>query len=91
MGTLSYSTLSFKTLSLSLSSLSVASVQKIWILIIYCAATGTVSTQVIEDRGHEFIMCGLNRFFVECGVPKVMYPDMEGGLMKALNEGELGI
>ena len=64
---------------------------KMWVLVLVCAATGTVNTQVIEGRSHDYIMCGLNRFFIECGVPKVMFPDKEGGIMKALNEGELSL
>ncbi len=36
-------------------------------------------------------MCGFNRLFIECCVPKMIFCDKEGGLMKALNEGELDL
>ena len=49
-------------------------------MVFVCTATGTVSTQVIEGRRQDYIMCGLNRFFIGCGVPKVMYPDTKADL-----------
>ena len=64
---------------------------KIWVMVFACAATGTVSTQIIEGRDVESMLCGFNRFFVECCVPKMVFCDKEGGIMKALNEGELDI
>ena len=64
---------------------------KIWIMIFACAATGTVNLQVIEKKDTDSILTGFNRFFVDCCVPKVVYPDKEGSLMAALNEGEISI
>ena len=64
---------------------------KIWIMIFACAATGTVNLQVIEKKDTDAILTGLNRFFVDCTVPKIMYPDKEGSLMAALQEGEINL
>ena len=36
-------------------------------------------------------MDGFNRFFCETTVPKIVYTDAEGGLLKALNEGEVDL
>ena len=64
---------------------------KIWIMIFACAATGTVNLQVIEKKDTDAILTGLNRFFVDCTVPKMMYPDKEGSLMAAMQEGEINL
>ena len=36
-------------------------------------------------------MDGFNRFFCETTVPKIVYTDEEGGLLKALNKGEVDL
>ena len=54
-----------------------------------CAATGTVNCQVIEGKDTGFCLDGFNRFFCETTVPKIVYTDEEGGLIKALNKGEI--
>ena len=60
-------------------------------LVMACAATGTVNCQVIEKKDTEFVLDGLNRFFNEVCVPKICYPDQDGALMKALREGEIDL
>ena len=61
----------------------------IYIMTFACAATGTVNCQVIEGKDTGFCLDGFNRFFCETTVPKIVYTDEEGGLIKALNKGEI--
>ena len=56
-----------------------------------CCATGTINCQVIEGKDTGFCLDGFNRFFCETTVPKIIYPDLEGGLVKALSAGEVDI
>ena len=63
----------------------------IYIMVFVCAATGTVNCQVIEGKSAEYCMDGFNRFFCETTVPKIVYTDAEGGLLKALKEGEVDL
>ena len=60
-------------------------------LVIGCAVTGAVNCQIIEKCDTGAVLDGLNRFFCECSVPKIMYPDMDGTLMKALTLGEMSL
>ena len=62
---------------------------EIYILVFACCATGTVNCQVIEGKDAGFCMDGMNRFFMETTVPKIMYSDEEGGLVKALENGRV--
>ena len=63
----------------------------IYIMVFVCVATGTVNTQVIEGKDTGFCLDGFNRFFCETTVPKIVYTDEEGGLVKALREAEVDI
>ena len=54
-----------------------------------CCATGAVNCQVIEGKDAGFCMDGMNRFFMETTVPKIIYADEEGGLVKALTYGRV--
>ena len=63
----------------------------IYVMVFVCVATGTVNTQVIEGKDTGFCLDGFNRFFCETTVPKIVYTDEEGGLVKALKEAEVEI
>ena len=63
----------------------------VYIMVFVCAATGTTNCQVIEGKSAGYCMDGFNRFFCETTVPKIVYTDAEGGLLKALNEGEVDL
>ena len=62
-----------------------------YLLVAGCVVTGAVNVQLIEKRDTAAVLDGLTRFFSEVCVPKVMYPDQAGELMKALDEGEIDI
>ena len=64
---------------------------EIYILVFACCATGTVNCQVIEGKDAGFCMDGMNRFFMETTVPKIIYSDEEGGLVKALTHGRVDL
>ena len=55
---------------------------EIYFLVFACCATGTVNVQVIEGRDTGFCLDGMNRFFSETTVPKFIFADEEGGLVK---------
>merc|ERR1719233_2650572 len=63
----------------------------VYIMVFVCAATGTVNCQVIEGKTAEYCMDGFTRFFCETTVPKIVFTDAEGGLLKALKEGEVDL
>ena len=63
----------------------------VYIMVFVCAATGTTNCQVIEGKSAGYCMDGFNRFFCETTVPKIVYTDAEGGLLKALIEGEVDL
>ena len=60
-------------------------------MVFACCATGTVNVQVIEGRLTGFCLDGMNRFFCETTVPKFMFTDEEGGLVKSLKYGKVDI
>ena len=64
---------------------------EIYILVFACCATGTVNCQVIEGKDAGYIMDGMNRFFMETTVPKLIYSDEEGGLVRALKHGRVDL
>ena len=61
---------------------------KVWMMVMCCLATGTVNIQVIEKEDTGGVMSGFNRFFSECTVPRMMFPDQGSQLLKALEEME---
>ena len=61
------------------------------LLVMGCVVTGCVNVQVIEKRNTGGILDGLNRFFNEACVPKIAYPDQDGAMMKALDNGEISL
>lgn len=63
----------------------------IHMLVLGCCATGTINCQMIEGLDTGSILDGLNRFFSECCIPMILYPDEVGGFIKALNRGEVDI
>ena len=63
----------------------------VYMMVCACAATGTVNCQVIEGRKTGFCLDGLNRFFSETAVPKIIYTDEEGGLLRGLAHGEVDL
>ena len=64
---------------------------EVHMLVMGCAATGTINCQIIEKKDTGGVLDGLNRFFCEVSVPKICYPDKDGALMKALREGEVNL
>ena len=58
-------------------------------LVFSCVATGAVNVQLIEGKRTDFILDGCSRFFNETGVPKIMFPDDDGGLVRAFTRGEI--
>ena len=58
-----------------------------YLLVIGCAVSGAINCQVLEKKDPSAVLDGLNRFFSECSVPKIMYPDKDGALVKAISEG----
>ena len=64
---------------------------EIYILVFACCATGAVNCQVIEGRDTGYCMDGMNRFFMETTVPKIIFTDEEGGLVKALINGRVDL
>ena len=55
----------------------------VYFLVFCCVATGAVNVQ--------FVLEGCSRFFSETSVPKIIYPDEDGGLVKAFCEGEVAV
>ena len=64
---------------------------EVYFMVFSCAATGAVNLQLLEGKSTEFILEGCTRFFNETSVPKVLYPDEDGALVKAFREGEINI
>ena len=62
-----------------------------YFMIFACCTTGTVNCQVIEGKDTSHCLDGFNKFFCETTVPKIVYPDQEGGLIKALRDGEVDL
>ena len=60
-------------------------------MVMGCVVTGAVNCQIIEKKDTNAVLDGLTRFFCETSVPKICYPDQDGALMKALNEGEINV
>ena len=61
-------------------------------LVFCCAATGMVNCQIVEGgKSTGNYLEAFNRFFFECAVPKVFFPDRDGALIKCLEEGEVDI
>ena len=63
----------------------------VYMMVFACGATGTINIQVIEGKTTQHILDGMNRFFNETTVPKIMYADQEGGLVKALKYGKVDV
>ena len=61
----------------------------VYMMVFVCCVTGCVNVQAIEGKSTDSILQGFNRFFSEASVPKICYPDKDGGLVKALSEGEI--
>ena len=64
---------------------------EVHVLVMGCAVTATINCQIIEKKDTGAVLDGLNRFFHEVCVPKICYPDKDGALMKALQDGEIDI
>ena len=60
-------------------------------LVFSCAATGAVNVQLLEGKSTEFVLEGCSRFFTETSVPKIMYPDDDGALVRAFTRGEIDV
>ena len=61
------------------------------LMVVGCVVTGCINVQVIEKRDTGGVLDGLNRFFNETSVPKIMYPDQDEAFMKALSKGEISL
>ena len=64
---------------------------EVYFLVFCCVATGCVNVQLIEGKKTDFILDGFSRFFNECCIPKIMFPDDDGALVKAISQGEICI
>ena len=64
---------------------------QVYMMVFACCATGTVNCQIIEGRKTGHCLDGFNRFFCESAVPKFVYTDEEGGLMRSLEQGEIDL
>ena len=64
---------------------------QVYMMVFACCATGTVNCQIIEGRKTGHCLDGFNRFFCESAVPKFVYTDEEGGLMRSLEQGEINL
>ena len=64
---------------------------QVYMLVFACCATGTVNCQIIEGKKTGYCLDGFNRFFCESAVPKFIYTDEEGGLMRSLELGEINL
>ena len=64
---------------------------QVYMMVFACCATGTVNCQIIEGRKTGHCLDGFNRFFCESSVPKFVYTDEEGGLMRSLEQGEIDL
>ena len=62
-----------------------------YMLVFACCVTGGINCQIIEKRDTTGVMDGFNRFFSEVSVPKIVYSDKDGALIKALREGSVDI
>ena len=62
-----------------------------YFLIFACVTTGAVNVQLLEGKTTEFVLEGCSRFFSECSVPKILYPDDDGALQKAFSKGEIDV
>ena len=63
----------------------------VYLIVFVCCVTGCINAQAIEGKSTDSILQGFNRFFSETAVPKICYPDKDGGLVKALSEGEVNL
>ena len=64
---------------------------EVYFLVFSCVATGAVNVQLLEGKSAEFVLEGCSIFFSETSVPKIMYPDDDGALVKAFKEGEIEV
>ena len=64
---------------------------EVHMLVMVCAVTAAVNCQIIEKKDTGAVLDGLNRFFNEVCVPKICYPDKDGAIMKALQDGEIDV
>ena len=64
---------------------------EVYFLVFSCVATGAVNVQLLEGKSTEFVLEGCSRFFNETSVPKIMYPDEDGALLRAFKRGEIDL
>ena len=62
-----------------------------YFLVFSCVSTGAVNVQLIEGKHTDFVLDGCSRFFSETSVPKIMYPDEDGALLRAFKRGEVDL
>ena len=62
-----------------------------YFLVFACVTTGAVNLQLLEGKSAEFVLEGCSRFFNECSVPKIMYPDDDSALIKAFSQGQIDL
>ena len=61
-------------------------------LVFCCVATGMVNCQIVEGgKSTGNYLEAFNRFFMEAAVPKVIFPDKDGALLKCLREGQIDL
>ena len=64
---------------------------EVYMMVFVCAATGCINVQAIEGRDTDACSDGMNRFFNESSVPKIMFADEDGGLVRSLKHGKVDI
>ena len=56
---------------------------EVYMMVFVCAATGCMNVQVIGGRDTDACSDGMNRFFNESTVPKIMFADEDGCLVRS--------
>ena len=62
---------------------------KCYILVFACPVTKAVNLQVIEEKGADGVLDGVNRLGCEVGFPSFLLVDQDSGILKALKEAKV--
>ena len=62
---------------------------KVYVLLFACPVTKCINLQVIENKSCDGIIDGITRLGCEVGMPKLILPDQDSGIIKALEESEV--
>ena len=64
---------------------------KAYVLVFLCPITKCCNLQVIEGKGADAIVDGINRLGCEVGIPSFVIIDQDSGIMKVLKEAQIDI